>query len=94
MKLFYFFLGWVFYCYGKYPEIPAANLKSCCQLIENVGGIGIRNIQNIFRKIYGNNSENKWKLSYTPKPFPTPNHASQLTFSSRTSISPEKLIQT
>jgi hypothetical protein len=46
----------------------AANLKSCCQLIGNVGGIGIRNKQNIFRKIYTNNSENKKKLSYTPQP--------------------------
>jgi hypothetical protein len=31
-------------------------------------GDGIRNNQNIFRKIITNNSENNYKLSYTPKP--------------------------
>jgi hypothetical protein len=37
-----------------------------------LGGLGIRKNQNIFRKIITNNSENNYKLSYTPKPLSTP----------------------
>jgi len=38
------------------------------------GGIklGIRKNKNIFRKIITNNSENNYKLSYTPKPLYSP----------------------
>jgi hypothetical protein len=41
------------------------------------GELGIRKNQNIFRKIITNNSENNYKLSYTPKPHPihpSPSH--------------------
>jgi len=37
-----------------------------------LGGLGIRKNQNIFRKISTNNSENNYKLSYTPKPLCSP----------------------
>jgi hypothetical protein len=36
------------------------------------GELGIRKNQNIFRKIITNNSENNYKLSYTPKPLSAP----------------------
>jgi hypothetical protein len=49
-------------------EFPLLNWTAAAGKKVNVGGIGIRNIQNIFRKIYINNSENNHKLSYTPQP--------------------------
>jgi hypothetical protein len=52
-------------------------------------GDGIRNNQNIFRKIYINNSENNYKLSYTPKPLPS----SVQSGTSREQRHPGKLIQ-
>jgi hypothetical protein len=49
-------------------RIPASNWDSSCFEKSKCWGVGIRNNQNIFRKIITNNSENNYKLSYTPKP--------------------------
>jgi hypothetical protein len=58
--------------YQDQQEFLLLNWDSSCWWKWDFEIVGIRNNQNIFRRISTNNSENKKKLSYTPKPLSTP----------------------